>query len=159
MNLAQFKLALHAYLIGENETLVSVFKFDVFFNDLVQAEKLNAAGLELTNADVLKYGGQCYHFIQALCGALEYRAANADTVKNMQADNPKANFGDKIPGTTETLKGGTDNPWDSIKTNTLSKAMRKCAHKWINNLKRSISMGGNGYDYRPSKGVLFHIKK
>ena len=159
MTLEQFKRALFEYLFGIDETLKSVFKFDKFFTELVQHEKLNAAGRQLTNADVCKYGVMCYRFIQGLYGAVEYRAQHAATVKNMQANNAKANFGDIIPGTNDRLKGGVDNPWPSIDTHLLPKGMRDSAPKWIKGLTLSVSMGGNGYDYRPSPGVLFHIKK
>ena len=152
----EFNRSLHEIVFGDKSfpTLESVIYKKVFLADLQ-----NVAGKDLSNQSLQKLNGMVWRFVKGMDEALSYRAEHAPAVKAMQKDNPHSNFGDVNPRTNERLRGGNNNPWPSVHVNDLPASMKNVVPKYIKGLHNSISMGQNGFDYRPSKGVLFHILK
>jgi hypothetical protein len=153
----EFKSSLSEIVFGEKSfpTLESAIKKQIFLADLQKS-----AGEDLSNQSLQKLNGKVWKFVKGMDEALRYRAGHVQVVKAMQKENSAANFGDVDLKTDVRLLGGIKNPWPSVHVNDFPPFMRsKVAGPYIKGLHESKSMNGQGYDYRPTPGILFHILK
>ena len=148
----QFQRALYEHVFGEAASFPGLAGFNKarFITDLVGIPHIN------DSADVTRLGRMVYRFVAELDRALSYRSANTPAVRNMQRVRPAANFGDVTAGGVRLL-GGSANPWASIHSNALPAGLRNTP-RYLNGLHQSVANAGQ-WDYRPSVGILFHIRK
>lgn len=153
---SEFKNALTESIFGVNSfpKIERVLNKPLFLNDLI-----STAQNKFNSSKEVELGGNVWRFIKVMDEALTYRAENLDAVRTMRRNNPAANFGDVNPETNVRLKGGSQNPWPSVCVNQFPNLMRNRVTNYVNGLHDSVSLGGRGYDYRPTPGILFHILK